>query len=274
MRSPITWFGGKGNMTAKLLPLIPRHHIYCEVFGGGGSVLFAKEPSNVEIYNDINADLFNFFGVLRNPEQFEQFNKLVNLTLFSRKEFQDARKSFAQGNAVERAWRFFTSARQSFAGQLTSWGYGVTSSSKGMASQPSRWLSALEKLPEVHARLMRVQVENDRWERILERYDTPETFFYLDPPYVPSTRKSGKYEHELSEADHYLLVDTCLKLKGKVLLSGYPNKIYQKLERSGWDNLRWKTICQTTGKTRGTKNIPSARLARVESVWMNYKLNT
>lgn len=54
MRSPIWWFGGKGNMVAKLLPLIPPHRTYVEPYGGGASLLFAKNPSPVEVYNDLN----------------------------------------------------------------------------------------------------------------------------------------------------------------------------------------------------------------------------
>lgn len=73
LRSPICWFGGKGLMVSKLLPLIPPHHIYVEVFGGGASLLFAKEPSPVEVYNDIDSGLVNFFRVLRDPEKFARF---------------------------------------------------------------------------------------------------------------------------------------------------------------------------------------------------------
>jgi len=68
LRSPMWWFGGKGKMVKKLLPLIPQHKIYVEVFGGGASLLFAKEPSPVEVYNDLNSDLVNFFRVLRDPK--------------------------------------------------------------------------------------------------------------------------------------------------------------------------------------------------------------
>jgi DNA adenine methylase len=54
LRSPICWFGGKGKMVKKLLPLIGDHRIYVEPFGGGASLLFSKEPSPVEVYNDLD----------------------------------------------------------------------------------------------------------------------------------------------------------------------------------------------------------------------------
>ena len=87
LRSPVRWYGGKGNMVKKLLKLIPEHKIYVEVFGGGASLLFAKEPSPIEIYNDIDEGLVNFFRVLRDPEKFGKFYAKAVLTPYSRAEF-------------------------------------------------------------------------------------------------------------------------------------------------------------------------------------------
>lgn len=274
IRSPICWFGGKGGMIAKLLPLIPPHQIYVEVFGGGGSLLCAKEPSSVEVYNDINSGLVNLFRVLRDPKRFEKFERLAYLTTFSREEFRDAARGLGGRGSVEKAWRFFVTARQSFAGTMGSWGYGRTSTARGMAGQCSRWISAIEGLPDLHSRLMRVQVEHDDWRKLLGRYDTPETFFYLDPPYLLSTRKSGGYEHELTTDDHRDLVEYCSKLQGKVLLSGYPNPEYKPLEGWGWKTRQWETVCHAAGRTRGTGLLGAgsakARQSRIEAVWMNY----
>ena len=261
-------------MIAKLLPLLPPHHIYVEVFGGGASLLLAKPPSKVEIYNDLDSRLINLFQVLRNPEQFEAFHKLAALTAFSRQEFEDA-LTRETDNPVERAWSFYTLARQSFSANLKTWGYGRSSTARGMASMCSKWIGTIEMLPELHARLLQVQIENDDWRKILTRYDTPETFFYLDPPYVPTTRKSGGYQHEMTAADHAELVEHCQQLQGKVLLSGYPNPLYQPLETT-WRKISWKTVCHAAGRTRltgilgpgsATKSQP-----RTEAVWMNYTL--
>lgn len=192
LRSPITWFGGKGNMIAKLLPLLPDHHIYCEAFGGGASLLCAKPPSPVEVYNDLNQGLVNLFRVLRDRQLFSEFERLSQLTLVSREEHRDAIANLNSGPSVERAWRFFTSARQSFAGhQRGSWGYIRRSSNRGMASSCSKWLSTVDLLPELHQRWQRVQVDCDSWDRVLSRYDEVDTLFYLDPPYVSATRKGG-----------------------------------------------------------------------------------
>ena len=68
MKSPIVWFGGKGNFVKKLLPFIPVHHTYVEAYGGGASLLFAKKPSNVEVYNDMHTVLVHLFRVLRDKD--------------------------------------------------------------------------------------------------------------------------------------------------------------------------------------------------------------
>lgn len=263
-------------MVAKLLPLIPPHHIYCEVFGGAASLLCAKEPSAVEVYNDIDSRLVNLFRVLRDREAFEELRRLVALTLHSREELKAAKVLHMQGNEVERAWRFFMLSRQSFSAKLTSWGYGVGSHARGMSSMTSKWIGAIEMLPELHERWMRVQVEHDGWQGVVERYDTPETFFYLDPPYVLGTRSGKAYDYELSDADHKNLVARCLKLQGKVLLSGYEHGLYRPLVEAGWRSVKWKTACHAAGRTRltGLKGAGSAmaRQARTEVVWMNYAI--
>lgn len=276
LRSPITWFGGKGNMVAKLVKFLPQHHIYVEAFGGAASLLFAKAPSNVEVYNDRDSRLVNFFRVLRDMEKFSQLERMAMLTPYSREECKAAQRSIGKGNEVEQAWSFFTASRQGFSGNIGSWGYGVSSSSRGMAAQCSKWLGAITALPEVHQRLMQVQIEHDDWRQVLQRYDTPETFFYLDPPYVPSTRKSGSYVHELGESDHQELIETIQGLQGKVLLSGYPNQIYEQLEKKGWQKVEWQTSCHAAGRTRasGLQGVGAvqAKQPRTEAVWFNYEV--
>lgn len=235
LRSPINWFGGKGNMVAKLLKFIPSHKIYVEVFGGGASLLFAKEPSPVEVYNDIDSGLVNFFRVLRDKDKFQEFYRKVCLTPYSREEYNYCRSTWEDcDDEVERAYRWFIVARMSFSGEFGhSWSFGVKFSRKGMASKCSSWLSIIDKLPDIHERIMRVQIEHKDFRDLIKTYDTKDTFFYLDPPYVPETRRSGKYKHEMTDKDHEDLVEILLTIKGKAMLSGYANIIYKRLEDAG-----------------------------------------
>lgn len=274
LRSPIWWFGGKGNMVAKLLPLIPPHRIYVEPFGGGASLLFAKKPSPVEVYNDLDSGLVNFFRVLRDPKKFERFHRLVSLTPYSREEYDFCRKTWETcEDDVERAYRWYVVARMSFSGRFgSSWSSVVTASYRGMAGTTSKWLSTIEMLPAIHARMMRVQIEKADFRRILERYDTPETFFYLDPPYVPETRKAGEYKHEMSLEDHHDLVDRLLRLEGMAMLSGYAHDVHRPLEEAGWRRIDFGTACNATGRTRQTGILgvgaAKAKQKRIESVWL------
>ncbi len=262
-------------MVKKLLKLIPPHHTYVEVFGGGASLLFAKEPSPVEVYNDLDSDLVNFFRTLRDPEKFKQFHRKVFLTPWSREEYNFCRDTWEScEDEIERVYRWYVVARMSFSGGFGgSWGFAVTGSYRSMAGTSSDWLSIIEMLPEIHARLMRVQIEHDDFRQILKTYDTLNTFFYLDPPYVSSTRSGGKYKHEMNDKDHEELVNILLNLQGKVMLSGYNHPIYNPLEQAGWNRIGYKTACHAVGRTRGTgiqgEGIAMKKQARTESIWLN-----
>jgi DNA adenine methylase len=122
-------------------------------------------------------------------------------------------------------------------------------------------LQKVEGLPEIVARLRMVAIENDDFRKIIPRYDTQDTFFYLDPPYVPETRESGGYQHEMSYEDHVDLVNLLLKLRGKAMLSGYANPLYRRLEQRGWVRRDFSREVQSTSKHK--------HLKRVESVWMS-----
>lgn len=275
MRSPIWWFGGKGNLAKKILQYFPEHYIYVEPFGGGASLLFAKEPSPVEVYNDIDSSLINFFRVLRDPEKFEQFYRKVCLTPYSREEYYFCRDTWEDcKNEIERAYRWYVVARMSFSGRFGSgWGYSIKNTTRGMSDVVNSWLSIIDMLPEIHRRIMRVQIEHKDFREILRTYDTEDTLFYNDPPYVHSVRKGGKYKYEMSDDDHRELVEMLLNLKGKAILSGYYNEIYLPLEQAGWQRIDFPTACYAAGRTRETKILGkgSARekQPRVESIWIS-----
>ena len=274
LRSPIVWFGGKGMMTAKLVPLLPPHKIYVEPFGGGASMLFAKQPSDCEVYNDLDSGLVNFFRVLRDPGGFRQLLHLAELTPCSREEFETFRRQWEQlPETIQRAYEWFYVARNSFSGHFGSgWGHTITQVASGMSGMTSRWLSTLKMLPEIHARCMRVQVEHADFRRVFETYDRPETLFYVDPPYVAATRKAGQYKHELDDADHRELVEILLNLEGMAVLSGYASGLYDPLEEAGWERRDFETFCFASGRTRRTgilgPGAASKTQKRTQSVWL------
>ena len=280
LRAPFPWVGSKYYLADKLLPLIPKHHTYVEVFGGAANLLLAKEPSPVEVYNDIDSGLVNFFRVIRDKDKFQRFYEQITLMPHSREEFLYCRDTWEnEEDDVIRAVKWFVVARQSFSGKHgAGWGYAVTESSKGMSKRVSGWLSSIELLPEVSERFLRVQIEHNDFRKILKAYDTEETFFYLDPPYVLETRKSKSkaYEHEMSLKDHEDLVDLLLHIKGKAILSGYEHNIYKSLEQAGWIKIKIEARCCATGTTKGTKYLQNKenreKLERTECVWLNYNV--
>jgi len=264
-------------MSVKILPYLKRwkHRIYVEPFGGGASMLFAKLPAKVEVYNDLDSGLYNFFCVLSDPRDFARFYRRVQPLMYSRELYNDCRKTWAETeDKIDRAVKWFVVARMAFSGDFAhSWGSVVTTSARGMAGTSSKWLSIIDQLPEVHARISRVQIEHADFRDILTRYDTPETLFYLDPPYVAETRSSGGYAHELSADDHSDMVDLLAKIEGAAVLSGYPTTMYDRL---GWHRVDFETSCHAAGKTRGTglqgKGSALEHQKRTECLWVHPRI--
>jgi DNA adenine methylase len=270
LRSPITWFGGKGCFRRHLIPLIPEHTAYVEPYGGGASLLLAKPPSPIETYNDLDRGLYEFFQVLSSPILFEHFWLRVSILPYSRELYDECRDTWhGCRDQLERVWRWYVVARQSFSGCFGgSWGTSVSSCNCGMAETASSWQSALQTLPQIHRRLQRVQIECCDGRDCLKRYDGPGYLAYCDPPYVWSTRKSGRYNHEMTDQDHADMVAILLRYSGAVILSGYKSDLYRPLEDAGWKRLDIPTCCTACGRTKATAAIRS-QLKRTESIWRN-----
>ncbi|GEM_PF-456255 len=266
LRSPLKWFGGKNNQLNKLLPVVPPHRIYCEPFGGSAALLFAKEPAPVEVYNDLDSELVNFFRVLRDKSKFPEFIRQVELTLYSREDYDDCRKNLESiDDDVERARAFFVSIRQARGGIFgAGWSCTIGESQGGMAGAVKRWLRIGGLLEKVHKRLQVVQIEHQDFRKLIGRYDTPDTFFYLDPPYMAETRRGGSYRREASDSDHEDLVRVLLELKGTALLSGYRNELYEQLENAGWTRKEYEVKSQPAAPSKSGK-----KTSRTECLWLS-----
>ena len=135
------------------------------------------------------------------------------------------------------------------------------------------FLSTVGQLPETVARLQRTQIENAPALRVLERYTTPTSLAYLDPPYVAGTRSAGEYACEMSDADHAELVAAILALPGRFVLSGYAHDLYRPLEAAGWTRVDYVTACLAAARTRNSNLQGAGALLanqpRTESVWLD-----
>ena len=179
MKSPLCWMGGKSRLAKKIVELMPAHEAYAEVFAGGAWVFFRKEESKCESINDMNSDLVVFYRVLQ--YHIEEFCRQFKFLLCSREWFDDWNRQLAAGGLtnVQRAARFYYLQRQCFSGDIVGRSFG-----RATHRGPRINLMRLEEdLSAVHLRMSRVVVENLPWQVYIDRYDSPTTFFYIDPPY-------------------------------------------------------------------------------------------
>lgn len=271
MTSAIKWHGGKHYLAERIVALMPQHIHYVEPFAGGLSVLLAKPCEGIsEVVNDLDGALSNFWEMLRNDTCFPLFLRQIEATPFSESAWKEA-GGFLEHfdhttHPVEAAVEFFVRCRQSLAGRMRSFtGITRTRTRRGMNNEVSAWLSAVEGLPAVHARLKRVLVLNRDALDVIRGQDGPDTLFYLDPPYAPDTRTAPDvYRHEMTPATHRELLELLATVKGRWLLSGYRCADYDAAaERNGWHRVDFELANHSAGG--------KAKRRMVESVWMNYK---
>jgi len=215
-------------MLKYLLGMIPEHRLYCEPFFGGGALFFAKPKAEVEVINDVNGEVVNFFKVLKT--KFSALQREIQATLHSRELYREALEVYNDPGSytdVKRAWALWTATNQGFAGMIGSWGFGKTNSKeKAVAAKREAFIEAYEE------RLRTVQVENNDALKVIDRCNEKDAFIYCDPPYIGSDQ--GHY-CGYTEEQYEKLLQALSKVKAKFLLSSYPSKILSKyVRRYGW----------------------------------------
>lgn len=264
-RPPFSWYGGKIRLSRKIVQLLPEHNIYVEGFGGSGAVLLAKAPAKIEVYNDLDHGLVHFYRTLRDPEKAQRLFNFLSLMPFSREEFDFGSEHWDElDDDIARAAYWFIVARWSFGGI-----FGAGWSTTGRSWTPTHsatFIRAIDRLPEVHARLRLVHIENCSYEHLIKAHDTSDTVFYFDPPYVPETRAAKDvYAHEMSYDDHVRFIDHMKQIEGKVIISGYASELYDSLlEDPKWTrrNIEVYTSAASAATKKDTR--------RIECIWVNY----
>lgn len=233
-RPALRYPGGKWRLAPWIIGHFPAHECYVEPFAGAASVLLRKDPAPYEVLNDRDGQVVNFFRVLR--ERPDEFIRRVELTPWSRREFELAAEPC--DDPLERARRFFVRCWQSYSGGgVSHWSTGWAYQQRRSSNKPKvlTWLDQ-SHLCAVADRLRRVQIEADDALAVIRRFDTPDTLFYVDPPYVQSTRSkwAGKmYVYEMDDVDHRELARVLHAVEGMVVVSGYPSALYSELY-AGW----------------------------------------
>lgn len=266
------WYGGKSHMLHKILPFFPPHNVYVEACGGGAALLLNKRPARLEIFNDVDGGLVGLFRVMADPDLSKELARRAAVTPYSRELYDQCvaeclADNYMAADPIERAWSFYLVARQSWSGKFAGgWSHGITAKSEGRLRG---WLNAIDRLPEIAERLLRVQIEHMDVLRLLPKYDAKDVLFYVDPPYVHATRRGEAYQCEMTLEHHALLVEVLSSVVGMVVLSGYQHKVYVPLETSGWRRYDFEWKCSAAGE-RGT-GAAKTRLKemRTESLWLN-----
>jgi len=273
--APIGWFGGKGLHAKRLVPHIPWSRVYCEPYCGAASVFWHLQPRPVEVLNDLNGEIIALFRCLQDRALFEELRHRLLWTPYSRAEFCRALETPADAPLLDRAWATFVKYNQGTCGvgqTPGNWGR-VFTAANGMANVASKWRVRLRLLKAWHDRLTRVQLDNRDALEVIRYWDTPDTFFYVDPPYVPETRSSTQVYRCEATADHHRdLVALLLTLRGGAAVSGYDHPIYRPLEDAGWERHEFETVCHAAARTRTSalqgKGALEARVPRTEVVWV------
>ena len=259
-RPALRYYGGKWRLAKWIIGYFPPHDIYVEPFSGAASVLLQKAPSEIEVLNDIDGELVNFFKMLRDRQP--ELTRLISLTPFSQAEY---RLSYEPSeDPLEQARRYYVRSWQGFGGFRTGWRRQM-SIARG-TTVVADW-NNVKHLPLVAARLKQVFVESQDALEIIEHYDRPGTLFYVDPPYLPNTaerRRRGRgYAHDIDEGYHNTLLELLVTLEGNVVLSGYHSETY---DNALPDWTRFEKSCRTMNVERLATEVlwvsPSAMAAR------------
>ena len=267
LRAPFAYPGGKSRSIKHITPHLPYRNTYVEPFGGSAAVLLARQPSKIEVYNDRFGGVTSFYRCLRDPLMFNAMVDWLELTVQSREEFLYCRDTWADyDDGIERAARWYYMTMYSFGALGRNFGRATT----GTTTTAGMIQRKLPKFHAIHERFQNVIVENRNALSMLTEFDSHDTVFYLDPPYVDA--HSGTYKNEMSVSEHRELIELIFSLDGFVAVSGFQNPLY---DDNPWDDvLDWEVFCSidpcahTKGNNRQAHEFSGGRKNQKERLWI------
>ncbi|HHT9138580.1 MAG TPA: DNA adenine methylase [Candidatus Wunengus sp. YC60] len=268
LKSPVNRFGGKYFLRNWLAEKIPDHTLYSEPFCGASHLLFAKTPSQVEVINDIDNHLIGFFRVIQHPETRQMLIDRLNFMPYSRALWQEIRSRWKQGNLpadeIERASQWFYLNRTCFSGDQKRGGFAVPSVTG--RNPVISFRNSIDGLDTIAERLRNVCIENLDYADCIQKYDSPQTLYLVDPPYLLDTDRSKHYySHNFTLQDHYKLAEILHGVKGQAMITHYQNSQYDDLYK-GWQRYEYQSF-KGSHKSEGGKKPKT-----LECLWTNFNL--
>jgi len=258
------YFGSKKRLAVGLCKNLPPHHAWVEMFCGSAALTLAKAPAPIEIVNDLDKEIVNFFEQLRNNQK--KLCHQIALTPYAREELNLARLPNPKISDLERARRFLVSSMMAINGvfgeERGGFSYSDSYARNGHEARVNRWHNLPDRIAHVAERLRNVRVENKDAMELLKQYlHRPATLVYLDPPYF--AERTNGYNHDENNPEfHRKLLKLANCAHCMIFISGYANELYNELltQEKGWSQ---KTIETTTRDSSGQIH------KRTEVVWMN-----
>jgi DNA adenine methylase len=262
VKTPLTYWGGKQKMADIIISLLPPHRLYCEPFAGGAAIFFTKPPSTIEILNDMNTEIVNFYDVLK--QDFDALYAEVQISLHSRKLHRHAQIIYANPDMfdrIKRAWAVWVLASTSFGSSLDDiWAYDTKGKrSKMLRNKRDGFTKQFSN------RLKNTRIECYDAVKVIQDNDSADSLFYIDPPYVGADQ--GHYTgYKQSHFDG--LLDMLADIEGKFLLSSYPNEhLAEFVKQNEWYQLEIKMNNSTSSAILGYFN------PKIEVLTANYPIH-
>ena len=264
LKSPVSRFGGKYYLTGWLSQYIPEHTCYVEPFCGAGHLLFSKGSSPVEVLNDIDSHLIGFFELLKDDTKRSKLIQTLDNMLYSRRLWQDIRSRWKQGNLpqdeIERAAWWYYLNRTTFSGDQKRGGFAMPSITGRNPVQSFR--NAVDSLKAIAERLRNVCIENLDYQECIRRYDSKDTLFYCDPPYLNTAHYYG---NTFTQDDHCTLFELLHGIKGQAMVTHYENELYNELYK-GWNKYTYQSFKGSHKAALGTE-----KPVTVEALYCNFE---
>jgi DNA adenine methylase len=263
LKSPIIRMGGKSRIANKIVEMFPEHQTFVDIFTGAAHMLLAKpkETSKIEVINDKFDDIPNLFRVIK-ERPLDLREEIIQMP-HARSYYEELKRSSQENMSdIEKAARYVYITRYSYYGDGRA---GYRTSIRN--SIPKMLNKISDELMFISDRLKEVMIENRDWKYILEKYDSPMTLYYIDPPYLVDRSKKGVYELAFDEEDTKELINRLKNIKGKFMLSHYENEFYNKM-LEGYPKYSIHTH-KSSGKIENGQK-PKV----VENVYCNFNINT